>query len=40
VALGSRSIAETVESGDRHLGGDPRAIGGLTSLLRALTSAP
>ena len=39
VALGKRSIAETAESGDLRLDGDPRAISGLTGLLQALTSA-
>jgi ubiquinone biosynthesis protein UbiJ len=39
VALGTRSIAETVESGDLSLDGDARAISGLTSLLQALTSS-
>jgi DNA-binding HxlR family transcriptional regulator len=37
MALGKRSIAETVESGDLRLDGDPPAISGLTSLLLALT---
>jgi len=39
VALGSRSIAGTVESGDLRLDGDPQAISGLTGLLQALTSS-
>jgi DNA-binding HxlR family transcriptional regulator len=39
VALGKRSIAETVESGDLRLDGDTPAISGLTSLLQALTSS-
>jgi alkyl sulfatase BDS1-like metallo-beta-lactamase superfamily hydrolase len=40
VTLGSRSIAETVESGDLRLDGDSGGISGLTGLLQALTSAP
>lgn len=40
VALGKRPIADTVESGDLRLDGDPQAISGLTGLLQALTSAP
>jgi DNA-binding HxlR family transcriptional regulator len=40
VALGNRPIADTVESGDLRLDGDPQAISGLTSLLQALTSSP
>jgi DNA-binding HxlR family transcriptional regulator len=40
VTLGSRSIAETVESGDLRLDGDSEGISGLTGLLQALTSAP
>ena len=39
VALGKRSIAETAESGDLRLDGDPQAISGLTGLLQALTSS-
>jgi DNA-binding HxlR family transcriptional regulator len=39
VTLGKRSIAETVESGDLRLDGDPQAISGLTGLLQALTSS-
>jgi DNA-binding HxlR family transcriptional regulator len=39
VALGKRSIAETIESGDLRLDGDSQAINGLTSLLQALTSS-
>ena len=39
VALGKRSIAEGVESGDLRLDGDPQAISGLTGLLQALTSS-
>jgi len=39
VALGKRSIAETVESCDLRLDGDPQAISGLTSLLQALISS-
>ncbi len=39
VALGKRSIAETVESGDLRLDGDSQAIRGLTGLLHALTSS-
>ena len=38
VALGNRPIADTVESGDLRLDGDPQAINGLTSLLQALSS--
>jgi DNA-binding HxlR family transcriptional regulator len=40
VALGKRPIADTVESGDLRLDGDPQAISGLTGLLQALTSSP
>lgn len=40
VALGSRPIADTVESGDLRLDGDRRAITGLTGLLQALISSP
>lgn len=40
VVLGKRPIADTVESGDLRLDGDPQAISGLTGLLQALTSAP
>ena len=40
VALGKRPIADTVESGDLRLDGDPQAVSGLTGLLQALTSAP
>ena len=40
VALGSRPIADTAESGDLRLHGDPQAISGLTSLLQALISSP
>jgi DNA-binding HxlR family transcriptional regulator len=40
VALGSRPIADAVESGDLRLDGDPRAITGLTGLLRALIGSP
>lgn len=40
VALGKRPIADTVESGDLRLDGDPEAISGLTGLLQALTSSP
>ena len=39
VALGKRSIAETAESGDLRLDGDPQAISGLVGLLQALTSS-
>jgi alkyl sulfatase BDS1-like metallo-beta-lactamase superfamily hydrolase len=39
VALGKHAIAETVESGDLRLDGDPPAISGLTSLLQALISS-
>ena len=39
VALGKRPIADTVESGDLRLDGDPQAISGLTGLLQALTSS-
>jgi DNA-binding HxlR family transcriptional regulator len=39
VALGKRSIAETIESGDLRLDGDSQAINGLTNLLQALTSS-
>jgi hypothetical protein len=39
VALGRRPIADAAGSGER-LDGDPRAISGLTGLLRALTSSP
>jgi DNA-binding HxlR family transcriptional regulator len=39
VTLGFRSIADATESGDLRLDGDPQAITGLTSLLRALTPA-
>jgi DNA-binding HxlR family transcriptional regulator len=39
VTLGKRPMAETVESGDLRLDGDPQAIGGLTSLLQALISS-
>ena len=39
VALGKRSIAEGVESGDLRLDGDPQAFTGLTGLLQALTSS-
>jgi DNA-binding HxlR family transcriptional regulator len=39
VTLGKRSIAETVESGDLRLDGDPQAISGLTGLLQALTTS-
>ena len=37
VALGIRPLTEAAESGNLRLDGDPRAIAGLTSLLRALT---
>jgi DNA-binding HxlR family transcriptional regulator len=40
VAVGQRPIAETIESGDLRLVGDPQAIAGLTALLQALTSSP
>jgi len=40
VVLGKRPIADTVESGDLRLDGDPQAISGLTGLLQALTGAP
>jgi DNA-binding HxlR family transcriptional regulator len=40
VALGKRPIADTVESRDLRLDGDPQAISGLTGLLQALTSSP
>lgn len=40
VALGIRPIADAAGSGDLRLDGDPRAIGGLTSLLQSLTGAP
>jgi len=40
VAVGKRPIAETIESGDLRLVGDPQAIAGLTGLLQALTSSP
>jgi DNA-binding HxlR family transcriptional regulator len=40
VALGIRPLADAIESGDLRLDGDPQAITGLTSLLRALTSPP
>jgi len=39
VALGMRPIAGAVESGDLRLDGDPRAVSGLTGLLRALTGS-
>ena len=35
-AVGNRPIADTIESGDLRLDGDPQAISGLTSLLQAL----
>ncbi len=41
VALGIRSIPSAAESGgDLRFGGDPKAVGGLTSLLQALTRSP
>jgi DNA-binding HxlR family transcriptional regulator len=40
VALGKRPIADTVDSGDLRLDGDPQAISGLASLLQTLSSSP
>jgi DNA-binding HxlR family transcriptional regulator len=40
VTLGIRSILSATESGDLRFGGDPKAIGGLTSLLQSLTRSP
>jgi hypothetical protein len=40
VALGIRPIPDAAEAGDLRFDGDPKAIGGLTSLLRSLTRSP
>jgi DNA-binding HxlR family transcriptional regulator len=40
VTLGKRTVADTINSGDLRLDGDPRAILGLTGLLEALISSP
>jgi len=40
VTLGIRSIPSAAESGDLRFDGDPKAIGGLTSLLQSLTRSP
>ncbi len=40
VTLGIRPIPAAAESGDLCFGGDPKAIGGLTSLLRSLIRQP
>jgi DNA-binding HxlR family transcriptional regulator len=40
VTLGIRPLADAAESGGLRLDGDPRAVRGLTSLLRALISGP
>jgi DNA-binding HxlR family transcriptional regulator len=40
VALGIRPVPAATETGDLRFDGDPAAIGGLTSLLEALTSQP
>src|SRR5262249_28849978 len=36
VAIGRRPLADTIESGDLRLDGDPRATSGLTGLVQAL----